>query len=61
MANVKEPAKTVLLYDAGLDWNGSAGKEEFFPDPESKIITVFVDGHVEQLGSQDAARIKWTP
>jgi hypothetical protein len=61
LANIEDPAKTVLLYDAGLDWNGSAGKEEFFPDPESKIITVFVDGHVEQLGPQDAARIKWTP
>jgi len=61
LANIKEPEKTVLLYDGGLDWNGSAGEEEFIPDPESKIITVFVDGHVELLGPQDAARIKWTP
>ena len=59
--DIKDPANTVLIYDGGLDWNGAAGKEEFFPDADFKVTTVFADGHVEQIGPQEAARLKWTP
>ena len=59
--DIKDPANTVLIYDGGLDWNGAAGKEEFFPDANFKVTTVFADGHVEQIGPQEAARLKWTP
>ena len=59
--DIKDPANTVLIYDGGLDWNGAAGKEEFFPDADFKVTTVFADGHVEQIGPQEAPRLKWTP
>ena len=59
--DIKDPANTVLIYDGGLDWNGAAGKEEFFPDADFKVTTVFADGHVEQIGPQESARLKWTP
>jgi len=59
--DIKDPANTVLIYDGGLDWNGAAGKEEFFPDADFKVTTVFADGHVEQIGPQEAARLKWAP
>ena len=61
MEDIKDPANTVLIYDGGLDWNGAAGKEEFFPDVDFKVTTVFADGHVEQIGPQESARLKWTP
>ena len=32
-----------------------------FPDADFKVTTVFADGHVEQIGPQEAARLKWTP
>ena len=58
---VPDPRNTVLLFAAeSLEWNG-AGDERDFPVDTGKVVTVFADGHLEVVGPEDAARLKWKP
>ena len=58
---VPDPRNTVLLFAAeSIEWNG-AGDEHDFPVDAGKVVTVFADGHLEEVGPGDAARLKWKP
>lgn len=60
-AEVPDPRNTVLLFAAeSLEWNGAGDKQDF-PVDAGEVVTVFADGHLEVVGPEEAARLKWKP
>jgi hypothetical protein len=61
LGEVSAPKNTVLIFAAeSLEWNGS-GDNADFPVDVGDVITVFVDGHVENISQADLPRLKWKP
>ncbi|MCW3052784.1 MAG: hypothetical protein JWN14_1954 [Chthonomonadales bacterium] len=52
LSAIASPAKTVMLYE------GKAGKLDYRHD--GKAVVGFMDGHVKQIGSDEAAGLIWT-
>ena len=61
LEDITDKRNTVLMYDGGLEWNGTAGEESFMPEEFFKITTVFVDGRVEVIGPGEGDHVKWNP
>ena len=61
LGEVSAPKNTVLIFAAeSLEWNG-AGDNADYPVDVGDVVTVFADGHVENITRADMSRLKWKP
>jgi hypothetical protein len=61
LGEVSAPKNTVLIFAAeSLEWNG-AGDNADYPVDVGDVVTVFADGHVENITQADLSRLKWKP
>ena len=58
--DIKDPEKTVLIFESDLDWNGAGTEEQIFALGGSYLIG-FADGHVERLDFRQLEGLKWMP
>ena len=63
MCGVREPAMTVLLFEADRGTNVFGGRDRMIPEPRHPggFNFLFVDGHSENVPKQNLDRLLWMP
>jgi prepilin-type processing-associated H-X9-DG protein len=63
LAVVDDPARTVLLFESDLGWNGSGGRADLPEEPRHPRghTILFADGHVEVVSPERVDDLVWSP
>jgi hypothetical protein len=67
LGEIADPARTVLIYESNLGWNGAGGPESVVSPPRhfmssgKAIVIGFVDGHVRTVSSAELPQLVWQP
>ncbi len=63
LSSIRDPMRTVLLFETDGGWNKTGGAETLVSKPRhgSGFVVGFTDGHVEVLRSASLAKLRWEP
>jgi len=61
--DIKEPARTVLVFGCAGGWNKAGGPElaSAHPHSQGRVMVGFADGHTEVLSTNQLASLVWEP